>query len=118
MNPRWNEPVGLSGTLNEDERFEEASAMCGKEFVEQLEFLTGAWQPARDQVEAALRARQTVHESGQVLLFDTAGMPWKDHLYELERLHSVQHPVLFVIFMDSAKMWRVQAVTEEVCPFI
>ena len=91
--------------------------LCGAEFVEQLEYLTAAWLPARDQVEAALLGRNAVHSSGQIMAFEGAGMPWKDHLYTLERAHAVEPLVLFVIYTDSAKMWRVQAVTEEGAAF-
>jgi len=40
-------------------------------------------------------------------------MPWKTHLYELERKHAAEGAVLFVLYTDQAGMWRVQAVTKE-----
>ena len=111
MNPRWNEPK--CDQKAEDARFEAASAVCGTEFTEQLALLTESWLPARDQVETALLTRSEVDESGQILCFKTGGMPWKSHLYELERVHSVNPLVMFVTYEDSSGMWRVQAVTEE-----
>ena len=41
-------------------------------------------------------------------------MPWKNHLYELERVHNIVDPLIkFVLYQDISKMWRVQAVTVE-----
>ena len=110
LNARWNEEVAAG---DEDARFERASAVAGEEFAAQLEGLTASWLPARDLVQTALVGRGKVHESGQILAFESAGMPWKDHLYALEKVHAVELLVMFVVYEDSAKMWRVQAVTEE-----
>ena len=111
LNPRWNDPkLDQEG---EDARFEVASALAGAEFSEQLDSLVGSWLPARDEVEKALLERASVHSSAQVLCFPSGGMPWKTHLYELERQHSVEPLVLFVLYEDSSGMWRVQAVTVE-----
>jgi uncharacterized UPF0160 family protein len=40
-------------------------------------------------------------------------MPWKGHLYELERAHSVEPLVMFVLYQDGSGMWRIQAVVRE-----
>lgn len=40
-------------------------------------------------------------------------MPWKEHLYSLEREHGVRTLVNFVLYQDGSGMWRVQAVTAE-----
>ena len=66
--------------------------------------------PARDIVEAALLARNEVDASGQIIKFSSGGCPWKTHLYELERIHSVSPLIKFVLYTDSSGMWRVQAV--------
>lgn len=110
LNARWNEPAG--GPC-EDERFERASALCGREFAEMLEYIVECELPARNVVEHALLQRHSVHEGGEVVVFTSGGCPWKTHLYELERTHGVSPLVKFVLYEDSAKMWRVQAVTAE-----
>lgn len=110
-NARWNAPK--EDAAAEDARFEKASAMCGQEFAEQLDVLTGSWLPARDEVEKALLARAEVHPCAQVMCFPNGGMPWKGHLYELEREHGVTELIKFVLYQDGSGMWRVQAVTAE-----
>lgn len=40
-------------------------------------------------------------------------MPWKTHVYELERKHGIADAIKFVMYTDQAGMWRVQAVTVE-----
>lgn len=110
LNRPWN---GKAGGPSETELFEKASALCGAEFSEMLAFLVEVQLPAREVVEAALLARSSVHPSGEVLCFSNGGCPWKTHLYELERTHAVPAPVKFVLYEDSAQMWRVQAVTVE-----
>jgi len=112
LNSRWNEPAGGP---SEDERFEKASALCGAEFAEMLEYIVEVELPAREIVDSALKARTDVHASGQVICFPTGGCPWKTHLYELERTHGLADAALikFVLYPDSSGMWRVQAVTVE-----
>ena len=110
LNERWNVP---KGGPTEDERFEKASALCGAEFADNLDYFVNCELPARALVEGALKARFTTHPSGQILVFSTGGCPWKTHLYELERVHGVDALVKFVLYQDSSGMWRVQAVTAE-----
>ena len=43
-----------------------------------------SWWPARKIVEDALEKRFEVHPSGQVLEFTRGGVPWKEHLLQLE----------------------------------
>ena len=64
-------------------------------------------------VEAALTARTDTHASGEVICLPNSGCPWKTHLYELERAHGIAGAVKFVLYEDTAAMWRVQAVTVE-----
>ena len=110
LNPRWNAPAldREAAKAREEECFERASALTGAEFADVLDEIVNAWLPARDAVETALLARSTVHSSGQILCFESGGMPWKSHLYELERQHGVDPLVMFVLFTDQAGMWRMQ----------
>jgi uncharacterized UPF0160 family protein len=114
LNPRWNAPKVDQAA--EDAIFEKASALTGAEFSEQLAGLTESWLPARDEVEKALLARASVHPCAQILCFESGGMPWKEHLYALEREHGISGDsslVMFVLYQDGSGMWRVQAVTAE-----
>lgn len=108
LNERWNEP---EGGPTEDERFERASALCGDDFCSFVASVVESELPAREYVEDALLARTSVDPSGKLLVFQSGGMPWKTHLYELEAKHGIEGQVAFVLYTDSAGMWRVQAVT-------
>ena len=110
LNARWNEPAGGP---SEDERFEQASALCGSEFAAALAYIVECELPARNVVDHALKARTSTHPSGEVIQFSNGGCPWKTHLYDLERSHGVAKPIKFVLYEDSSGMWRVQAVTVE-----
>jgi len=109
LNPRWNEDP----QPNIDERFEEASALCGDDFLQVLTQIVESDMPARSFVEEAVLKRFENDESGEIIKFESGGMPWKGHLYELEKEHKVDPLIKFVLYTDQAGMWRVQAVTVE-----
>jgi len=116
LNPRWNEVgEGKEGNQrpDENERFELAVAECGRDFLSVMVAVVESDIPAREIVEKAVLARHTTDSSGQILKFPNGGMPWKNHLYDLEREHNVEPTIKFVLYQDVAKMWRVQAVTVE-----
>ena len=110
LNKRWNDP---SPTPTDDERFEKASALCGEDFSAVLSHIVESEMAAYDLVEAALLKRHEVDAGGQVVKFESGGMPWKQHLYALEDKHSIpeHEQAKFVLYTDTAGMWRVQAVT-------
>jgi len=110
MNPRWNEEV-----TNEiaDRKFEEASNMCGDDFCNVLSEIIESQIPALNLVEQALLSRFEVDKSGEIMMFPSGGLPWKKHLYTLEKKHRVDPLVKYVLYTDQSGMWRIQAVTEE-----
>eukprot|EP00930_Biecheleria_cincta_P084922 TRINITY_DN74345_c0_g1_i1.p1 TRINITY_DN74345_c0_g1~~TRINITY_DN74345_c0_g1_i1.p1 ORF type:complete len:377 (-),score=63.73 TRINITY_DN74345_c0_g1_i1:77-1162(-) len=110
LNQRWNEK---SDHDRQCALFQQASDLCGRDFLEVLGELVEAWLPARDLVRTALQERTVIHASGKILKFESGGMPWKDHLYSLEREAGIAGLVKFVLYTDQAGMWRVQAVTVE-----
>ena len=107
LNPKWNEDP----SPDIDERFEQASALCGDDFKQVLAHIVESDLPARSYVEEAVLKRHEIDESGQIIKFESGGMPWKGHLYELETEHSVDPLIKFVLYTDQGGMWRVQAVT-------
>jgi uncharacterized UPF0160 family protein len=109
LNPRWNE----FPEPNIDERFEEASALCGEDFLQVLTQIVESDLPARSFVEQAVLKRLEVDDSGEIIKFESGGMPWKGHLYELEKEYKVDPLIKFVLYTDQAGMWRIQAVTVE-----
>eukprot|EP00816_Leptocylindrus_hargravesii_P013261 CAMPEP_0196812036 /NCGR_PEP_ID=MMETSP1362-20130617/20198_1 /TAXON_ID=163516 /ORGANISM="Leptocylindrus danicus, Strain CCMP1856" /LENGTH=340 /DNA_ID=CAMNT_0042187451 /DNA_START=33 /DNA_END=1055 /DNA_ORIENTATION=- len=110
MNPRWNEE---NTPEIADAKFEEASKLCGEDFISVLSGIVESQIPAFELVEEALLKRYDVDDSGEIMMFPSGGMPWKQHLYELEKKHSAEPLVKYVLYTDQAGMWRIQAVTEE-----
>jgi uncharacterized UPF0160 family protein len=110
LNPRWNEEE----EVDPDVRFSEAVQICGIDFVSCLTAIVESDLPARDFVERALLQRYETCPSGEVIALEAGGMPWKNHLYDLERVHNVDPLIKFVLYEDSlGGMWRIQAVTVE-----
>merc|ERR1712216_376038 len=83
LNARWNAPPGGP---TEDERFWQASDLGGSEFAGALEYIVNCELPARAIVQEALASRGDVHACGEIIKLPNAGCPWKDHLYDLERI--------------------------------
>lgn len=49
-----------------------------------------------------------VDSSGLIVEFPQGGVPWKDHLKDIEDTTGVM--IAFVIYQDGSGMWRIQAV--------
>lgn len=109
FNPRWNEDP----QPNVDARFELASACCGDDFLQVLSQIVESDLPARAFVEQAVLDRMNVDSSGEIIKLSSGGLPWKSHLYELEKEYKINPLIKFVLYTDQAGMWRVQAVTVE-----
>lgn len=113
-NPRWNEVDENTGKCpNPDERFEIACKMCGDDFLSVMTKIVESDIPARDFVERSLLKRHETDASGEIIALESGGLPWRGHLYDLEKEHNVDPLIKFVLYTDQAGMWRVQAVTVE-----
>jgi len=87
--------------------------LAGGEFLEKVHYYGKAWLPARAIVEEGLKKRFEVHPSGEIVQLNSF-CPWKDHLYALEKelgLIEATQQIKFVLFEDTSKSWRVQAVS-------
>lgn len=114
LNPRWNEIDENTGHPPvPDERFALAVDCCGQEFLSVMTVVVESDLPAFSIVAQAFGQRFETDESGCVLCFPNGGLPWKQHLYELEREHDAVGAIKFVLYQDQSDMWRVQAVTVE-----
>lgn len=131
LNPRWNERAedGSSsssggGKPNPDERFQQAVALCGVDFLSVLTAIVESDIPAREHVERALLSRLETCPSGRIVALEAGGMPWKNHLYELERTHGIDPLIQFVLYQDSSacgacrpSRWRaLPSPTASACP--
>ena len=42
------------------------------------------------------------------MLFGSGGVPWKEHLYAIEKKNKLDDVVKFVLYQDDSGMWRIQ----------
>lgn len=107
LNPSWNQE------FTEEEifaRFEKAMEMAGSEFVSAVEHLRDSWLPARALVLDAVNKRKEYDPSGQIMVLEQF-TAWKGHLNDIEREMKLDDEIKYVLYADSSKKWRVQAVS-------
>ena len=98
----------------EDARFFEASKFTGGQFMSELTDLRRSWLPARGAVRAAFNDRKMHDVSGKVLVLPE-GMPWMDHLCDIEKEQDCEGSVLYILFPENEKpdsKWRIRAVSK------
>ena len=103
----------------EDVRFLKASSFVGEQFLLELTDRANAWLPARNVVAKAYADRLQYDPQGRILVLPD-GMPWADHLYNLEKETpipgTVAPQVLYVLFPESPEpdsKWRIRSVSKE-----
>lgn len=106
LNPAWNESSDDASLM---QLFERASEMAGSEFVAAVKFLDQSWLPARSIVKKALAQRKDVHPSGEVVRLPQYTV-WKKHLLDIEAADAITPLIKYVLYEDSSKAWRIQAV--------
>ena len=109
------DPNGVeTAQAEEDARFLKASELMGKIFMRKLKGSHKSWLPSRKVVEEVYLARKKHHPSGQIMVFESGGCPWKDHLYTFEASNpQPEEPVIYVLYpegLQKGSKWRVQAV--------
>ncbi|CAE7225188.1 Myg1, partial [Symbiodinium pilosum] len=83
------------------------SAMCGQEFLEVLSDVVESWLPARACVEAAMAVREEVHSSGQVLRLSSGKLPWRGHIFDIERELGIEGHIKFIVYPEEPGLrWR------------
>ncbi|KAK1250566.1 hypothetical protein MKX08_010569 [Trichoderma sp. CBMAI-0020] len=116
LNPAWNDPKPADADeaqQAEDQLFLTASRRIGEEFERTLDFMTGAWLPARTIVQQAFDQRAKHDAEGRILVIEGQSVPWKEHLYTLEGEGNPS--VLYVLYAESTQpgaKWRIQCVPE------
>lgn len=98
----------------EDARFLKASVLMGTTFLRKLNMGFREWLPARSYVREIYESRKQHDADGRIMVF-TQAVPWKDHLYTLEAMHSAENAVLYVLYPESedeGSKWRIQAVAK------
>ena len=107
LGPTWQDP-----NPDYDSAFVKAMDLTRIEFLDRVNYYGKVWWGARDIVNSALQARFSVHPSGRVLNFGNGGVPWKEHLFELEEEEGLKEDsnILYTIYTDQNGMWRIQCV--------
>ncbi|XP_062504308.1 MYG1 exonuclease-like isoform X1 [Corticium candelabrum] len=108
LNPPWNVK-----NLDERKQFDLAMELVGAEFEERVHSYHKIWLPARDLVKASVEKRHEVDSSGEIIVLEQCGCPWKEHLYDLEDEMGIEGIIKFALFGDSNGAWRVQCVPEK-----
>lgn len=105
--PKWCEESNQEILM---ERFLQAVNLMGKEFAEGVDYYGRFWWKARDMVRSAIENRMSIHPSGQIINLGNGGIPWKEHLFDLETELQIQGQLKYVLFTDVNGDWRCQAV--------
>ena len=106
----------------EDYRFSQASKLMGTAFMRKLHGAATAWLPARATVKEAFDNRMKNHSSGRILVLPGAGVPWKEHLYNLEEANGLSddQKAIYVLYPEKEEpgsKWRIQAVSKDATSF-
>jgi uncharacterized UPF0160 family protein len=106
----------------EDYRFGLASQLMGTTFLRKLHGAANAWLPARAIVKGAFEKRDNDHPSGQLMTLPRAGIPWKEHLYNIEDAANVPEDkkILYVLYPEKdepGSKWRIQCVSKDFASF-
>ena len=118
LTPDFNRSTPDKPQAEEDYRFSQASDLMGKAFLRKLHGMVKIWLPARAIVAEAFTSREQNHSSGQIIVLPKAGIPWTNHLYNLEDEAGLteDQKILYVLYPekeDKNSRWRIQAVAKE-----
>jgi uncharacterized UPF0160 family protein len=102
----------------EDTRFLKASHFVGEQFVSELLDKNNSWLPAREVVKQAFADRTQYDSQGRIIVIPhrPEGVPWMEHLYNLEEENNAKGSVLYALFAESGEpdsKWRIRAVSLE-----
>lgn len=78
--------------------------LTGTEFFQKVDYLAGAWWPARAIVERCIAQRTEVHPSGSIVVLDQF-CPWKEHLFEIEDEVGIKYHATIAYNIDDLYMW-------------
>ena len=107
--------AGPDDPQDEDSLFAKASKLMGTAFVRKLSIACSLWLPSRDTVVSAYeQRREEVHPSGRIVMFPQGGLPWKEHLYTIEKEEPGEEGLVYYVLYPEAltegSKWRVQCV--------
>jgi uncharacterized UPF0160 family protein len=100
----------------EDDRFLLASAFTGGQFTAELKDTARSWLPARGAVLECFDQRLKYDDKGRILVlpYRKEGLPWHDHLYNIEEEAGCSGQVLYTLFPENGNAdskWRIRSVS-------
>ncbi|KAB8611411.1 hypothetical protein FH972_025916 [Carpinus fangiana] len=109
--------TGEQKQAEEDARFLKASEFTGTQFDGELADAAHSWLPARHIVHQAFRERKQYDREGRILVLPhrKEGLPWHDHLFQIEAEESTAGNVLYALFSENGEpdsKWRIRAVSQ------
>ena len=75
--------------------------LVGSEFKSTLEGIVNSWLPAFDIVSAALDNAKELDTEGRLMMLETSGCPWKEHLFNLEQKRDIVGRTLYVVYKNK-----------------
>lgn len=107
LGPTWQDP-----NPDYDAGFQKAMELTKVEFLDRVNYYGKVWWAARDIVSKTMEERFKAHPSGRLIEFTAGGVPWKEHLFELEAEEGLgeSNSILYSIYTDQNGMWRIQCV--------
>ena len=106
LNPSWESDAT---DHDFDRQFEIASKLIGDAFLNYLKYMGNSFLKAKQYVIDAFAKRFEIHPSGKILLFDRF-IPWKEHLFTVEKENNASGEILYALFPDNSGSWRIAAV--------
>jgi len=100
----------------EDDRFLLASAFTGSQFTAEVRDSFRSWLPARRIVAECFEQRKKYDPKGRILVlpYRKEGLPWHDHLYNIEEEAGCAGEVLYTLFPEKDgpdSKWRIRSVS-------
>eukprot|EP00249_Psilotum_nudum_P005391 c18828_g1_i1 orf=164-1345(-) len=94
----------------EDEAFNCAMELAGREFQDAVHYHARSWLPAREIVVDCITRRKEVDPSEEIMHLKRY-VPWKEHIFEIEEELKVEPSIKYMLYQDgSSQQWRIQAV--------
>ncbi|XP_055312555.1 MYG1 protein C27H6.8 [Sitodiplosis mosellana] len=113
FNSQWNS----AEDYDEQAQFEKAKELVGSEFVDSVLYYATTWWPARAIVSDAIKKRFDLHPSGKIIELEQF-CPWKQHLYDLEKVEKCEGEILYCIMASSPGDHRVICVPKTANSFL
>lgn len=102
LNPSWDqEPTDADF----DAQFLKASALIGEAFLNYVTYMGKSFLKAKQYVIDAVKSKT----DDKIIEFTTF-VPWKEHLFTVEKEMNIEGDILYAIFPDNSGSWRIAAV--------